>query len=173
MVERQKIGNGSEHEVFASRHHNNWVLKRPSPITLAMLRLTGFGISKLRKEYEEARSEALKTPGIRVPQTRIFDTKKIFGLNRFGYIIAQRRIEQDGVMVNPVEVLRNQGNPLFAKIYEATRKADAGNFICNQGLVYFVDPFHAHNRLVERFFGLTFPQIIRAKAFIYRGVGLR
>ena len=133
FMERPFIGLGKEHFVISSRK-SGWVLKQPNRwyafVIACHSALKGQRSSEtIRDDFCEA-TKRIDGIHIQIPQTRVF------GLKRFGYIIAQRFIEEDYSIPSP---------QLFAKAYDMPFVADAAdsnpnNFISKNSVLYWIDP---------------------------------
>ena len=126
-VERAFIGAGTEHTVFASRNPN-YVLKRPRLANRLVHALTRTNADTVKCDINHTQLIVAALEDIRVPQTRVFP-------HRSSYIIAQRRIYDDGV-ADIGRVLATKADIFLQERYHIKPQ----NFLSAQGLIYIVDP---------------------------------
>lgn len=162
-MSREKIAEGWEHEVFLSKKPG-WVLKRPKKSILRVNSALGYGTAKIREEISEGQSIAYGSEIMSVPETRVFDTKKIFRYGKEGYIIVQRYVPEDGSISGLRDKLFSEGKKFLVDQYEV----DSRNFGSNQGSVYWYDPSHGYHRILDRFPIISYKVFIPLKARLVR-----
>lgn len=154
-MEREFIGQGREHEVYASRIPG-WVLKKPRP-TLLISNLAGYGVDKVREELEETKQAVSSSKILRVPETRVFRFRR-------GYVIAQKFIKEDQSVGDIGKSLDQEGQKLMSDRYYLTPH----NFMTNQGRIYFVDYSYGISSRVLQRLGFSFDSIVSFRANLAR-----
>ena len=159
------VGRGWEHKVMLPKNEilrQNWVLKKPHLLTVLILRITG-GVDQLQKEYQEAQILITQTNIVNLPESRIFDVL-ILGFKKSGYIIAQRRLQEDHGIAAIKKTLESAGQDLLADIFDVQPE----NFVSQGGIIYWVDPSHAYHRLLNYIFGIPFTKSAKMQALLVR-----
>lgn len=128
-MEKQLIGEGLEHKVYASIDPA-WVLKRPKLQKLVSVGIFNKNIlSSVLYDIEFMKEKCLKT-GIMFPETRVFP----FGN---GYVLAQRRVVADNSMSQKeiIDFLNSAADKYMLHRFIG----QPSNFLTNHGNLYMVD----------------------------------
>lgn len=130
---RHFIGKGKEHEVVSSRRRG-WVLKTPystyARLSGLFYSLTGQSYAEQIRDDHRWAHQVIDDMHVQIPPTRIFTLKG----NR--YVIAQKYIESDDSIPNPIIFAKEHNMTLIAKLLEA----NPHNFACQEGVLYWLDP---------------------------------
>ncbi len=164
-MERIMVGRGWEHKVVLLKNEKlrrNWVLKKPHLLTILILRMTG-DMDQVRREHQDAQTLIAHTNVVKLPESRIFDTMAL-GLKNRGYIIVQRRLQEDHSVAAIKKTLKNAGQDLLADIFDVQPE----NFISQGGTIYWIDPSHAYHRLLNRILGIPFAKSAKMQALLVR-----
>jgi hypothetical protein len=151
-MEREFLGAGWEHRVYASRNPD-WVLKKPSNFNIVSINL--LLCNRYRKIEEEMafNIEECRLAGIRTPETRIFP----FGR---GYVMAQRRIDEDRSLTK-TEIEKKILDSRSAYVYDLFQ-INPENFTSHGGEVYLIDLTMGSTRIDAGIFGYGIQNHIKA-----------
>lgn len=167
-MEKVLYAQGHEHFVFKSRQEGR-LLKIPTLANQLWFLLCGFKPEMVKKEFAEFEAMAENTR-VKIPPSRIF----AFSSWRFGYIIAQEEIKDDGSIKDIRKVLIEDGLNDLALSFDINSE----NFIPRSGFVYCIDPTHgisissffARKNLISPTLYQKIRQIETKVHGIYRGV---